>query len=236
MVKVVIVDDKLKTQENVKEVIIPVLKKYEDEIDIQCYCGYNSQLAQEIQKQDDKKIYILDINLESQITGLNIALKIRDYDWNSEIIFLTNHDHYLDKVYRNVFKICKFIEKFDNMNYRLTNCIEMIMKKKFDIKKFHFKNNRIEINIYLKDILYIYRDKEDRKIFIETDNNTYILNKNLKDMFELLDDDRFKQVHRSCIANINRVKNYDWDNGNFTLDNGKTVDLLSSGFKEELTC
>ncbi len=233
MVKIIVVDDEQKEQERIKSVIDPLHFKYEDTIKTMFFKKLEKKLLEEINDLSERKIYILDICLNGKLTGINIALKIRETDWDSEIIFLTNHSNYEQKVYNNVLKTFKFIQKFDNMEERLSQCLNKILKQKYDNKTFNYRNNQIDLRIYLKDILYIYRDKDERKLVIKTTHNSFMINKSLESILPELDK-RFKQVHRSCIANIERVSKYDWKNGKFTLDNNEEVEFLSKKYKDEI--
>ena len=46
--------------------------------------------------------------------GLDIAREVRKDDWDSEILFITNHDKMYDTVYESLFKVFCFIRKFHN--------------------------------------------------------------------------------------------------------------------------
>lgn len=105
MLKIIVVDDETEEHTRVRKIIKPLLFKYEELTDPIFFDGYNDELKSIIKDTSERKIYLLDINLGTKITGLNIASLIREEDWNSEIIFLTNHDNYFEKVYRNIFFI-----------------------------------------------------------------------------------------------------------------------------------
>ena len=157
MLKIIVVDDETEEHTRVRKIIKPLLFKYEELTDPIFFDGYNDELKSIIKDTSERKIYLLDINLGTKITGLNIASLIREEDWNSEIIFLTNHDNYFEKVYRNIFKVFDFIEKFDNLPDRLTEDLELILNKDYDNAMFTFKNNQVNLKLFLKDILYISR-------------------------------------------------------------------------------
>lgn len=233
MLNVVVVDDKTRSQEEINRIIKPLLFQYEELNDPIMFTGYNKELQKIIDDTSQRKLYLLDINLNSKITGLNIASLIRKEDWNSEIIFLTNHDNYFEQVYRNIFKVFDFIEKFDHLEERLTEDLRKILNKDYDKAMFKYSNSQINLQIYLSDILYIYRDTTERKLVIKTTNNQFMVSKTLEEILLELDG-RFKQVHRSCIVNINRVAKYNWSKGDFILDTSERVPLLSKKFKTEV--
>lgn len=233
MVKIIIVDDEEKEHILIKKIIKPLLFKHEDTVEIFCYKKYCSKLEELINDNSEKKIYLLDIDLNSKITGINIAQKIRTMDWDSEIIFFTNHDQYFNKVYRSIYKVFDFIEKFDHLEERLANDLDAIFSMNFDNATFKYRNNQIDLRIYLKDILYISRVTDERKLIIKTTHNSFKINKTLDEILKMLDS-RFVRVHRSCILNKDRVCKLDWNNGYFKLDTGEKVYLLSKKYKEEV--
>jgi len=231
VIKFIIIEDELKIQATIKEVIRKVLKDKEIKTSIENYKQYDEALKRAIKDKDVRKIYIMDIELKGEENGIQIAKKIRANDWQSEIIFITNHDKMFETVYRNVLVVFDFIEKFHNMEKRLEKDINIIVTKNFDNKLFRYKARNVDIQIFLKAINYIVRDKEERKVIIHTDANDYKINMNLNEIYELLDS-RFVYTHRSCIANKDNIEECSWSKNHFILVNGERVDYLSRKYKE----
>lgn len=227
MVKFVIVDDDREEIKHIKGLLDEVVKEKK----ILTFANLNDDLKSEIRNVEERKIYILDIELGDKASGINIAKLIRDVDWESEIIFITNHDQMFESVHRNVYAVFDFIEKFHEFDKRLKKDIKLILKRKYDNKMFIYKANNIELNLYYKCILYIYR--EDRKLVIVTDKNQYTVSLSLKDVVDMLDD-RFKLSHRSCIVNTDRIQEKNYKEGYFRLDNGEQVFMLSKKHKKDL--
>ncbi len=226
MVKFVIVDDDENEIRHTEDIIKSMLLDAE----IKSFTKVNADLKDEIKDVDTRKIYILDIELGNKISGINVAKLIRDVDFESEIIFITNHDKMFESVHRSVYEVFDFIEKFHDFDKRLKKDIREILKRNFDNKMFIYKANNVELSVYYRSILYIYRDTEERKLVIVTESNKYIVGLNIKDILNLLDD-RFMQCHRSCIVNKDRVQEKNYKDGYFTLDNGEKVYMLSKKFK-----
>jgi len=232
MIKFVVVDDEKHELDRVEKIITNVIFKTETEYDIFKFTKYNNNLEEIIKDNSVTKVYIIDIELDKNKSGLDIARQIRENDWDSEIIIITNHDRMFETVYKTIYKVFNFIEKFDNMESRLTSDLKTIIRKTDDKKKFIYKNNKISLQIYLKDIMYIYRDTIERKLVIVTTNNKYSVNMTIINILKLLDK-RFKQVHRACIVNDERVRLYNWNEGFFELDNAEKVFMLSKTFRKE---
>ena len=90
VVRFVIVDDDENEIKHIKRLLedIPGVIK-----DIKSFNQVNNELKEEIHNVDVRKIYILDIELgNNKISGINVAKLIRDVDFESEIVFITNHD------------------------------------------------------------------------------------------------------------------------------------------------
>lgn len=230
MIKFILVDDDHELSSKIVKIIEKKIFKINIEYCIERFSSYNHSLQKVIDDCSVQKVFILDINLGESISGLEIAKKIRKNDWDSEIIFITNHDKMFENVYRNIFKVFAFIEKFISLEERLEECIISIINQKSDFDKFCFSNSKIDIQIYYKDIIYIYRDTEDRKLIIKTTNNKFIINMSIKDILKKLDN-RFKQIHRACVVNTDRVNMYNWPKGYFILDTNEKVDMCSKKYK-----
>ena len=232
MINFIIIEDDKKMMTHVKDVINKSLFKSDIEYEFKLFSGYNNELNKVINDLSNIKIYIMDIELDNSISGIEIAKKIRANDWESEIIFLTSHDHMFETAFRNIYGIFNFIEKFDNMEQRLTHDIKEISKHNFDNKTFKYSNRTTDLQIYLKTINYITRDTTERKLVIYTDNNTFEVNMTISDMLNNLDN-RFKQVSRSTIVNKDKVNEINWNKGYFILENGTKEYLVSKKFKGE---
>lgn len=222
MVKFVIVDDDVRELERVESLIYEVVC----DAKVIKFTKITSELKAEIQNTDEHKIYILDIELANKVSGISIAKLIREADWESEIIFVTNHDKMFESTHRSIYEVFDFIEKFHDFDKRLKKDIKEIIKRNFDNKMFKYNANNVELNVYYRAILYIYRDTEERKLVIVTPNNKYKVSLTIKEMLDYLDG-RFVQCHRSCIVNKNRVEVKNYKEGYFILDTGEKVYMLS---------
>lgn len=230
MIKFVVVDDDKDEIKHIKELLNEVVK---EDKKILSFTKFNDDLKKEIENTEERKIYVLDIELGTRISGINIAKLIRDVDYESEIIFITNHDKMFESAHRAVYEIFDFIEKFHDFDRKFKKDIKDILKRNFDNKMFYYKANNVELDIYYKNILYIYRETEDRKLVMVTDKNQFMLSIPIKDMLGMLDY-RFKQCHRSCIVNTLRIQEKNYKEGYFVLDTGEKVYMLSKKFKKEL--
>ena len=84
--------------------------------------------------------------------------------------------------------------------------------------------------INIRDINYIAKAVGERKVIIRTKNKEYVVNKNFVEIQELLNDN-FIQTHRSCMVNIDNVKEIDSSNNIIRFENGDETNLLSKSYK-----
>ena len=230
MIYFVIVEDDERMTSHVKEIVSKSLFGSKVEYAFKTHTKFDKELCNLIKDSSTIKVYIMDIELEGGISGLDIAKKIREDDWDSNIIFLTSHDHMFETAFRNIYNIFDFIEKFDNMDNRLMKDIKNISKHSFDNKTFRYKSRNSDLQIYYKSINYI--TTNDRKLTIVTDTNTFEVSMTLAKMLETLDDSRFKQTHKSTIVNKDKIASIEWNKGYFITENGDQQFLVSKNYKE----
>ena len=233
MIKIIVVEDEKETQMSIKKILRSLDFLKEEEIKIEYFTKYSNALKDVILDKEERKIYILDIELDSKVSGIDIARFIRDNDWDSEIIFITNHDKMFETAYRSVYEVFDFIEKFHDLESKLKKDLKAIFKRNFDNKMFKFESRNLNLQIFYRSITYLYRDTEERKLIINTDKTSYAIYMNVQDSLKHLDN-RFLMVHRACVVNMDRVEEFNWSKGYFVLDNGVKVHLLSRKYKKEV--
>lgn len=226
MLKIIIVEDDEKWAKEFERIVNEVLFKSDREYEIYIFKKYSNDLKKIIHDNSEQKIFLTDLELDIKHTGMDILREIREDDWDSEIIVLTNHDRMFETVHKEIYKTFDFIEKFDNYENRLKKDLKKIINKKFDKDKFLYSNKKISLQIYLKDIIYIYRDTVDRKLVIKTTNNEFLVSLSISAILKMLDN-RFEQCHKSCIINNDRIVEKNYAKGYFLTDTKETVPMLS---------
>ena len=120
MIRFVIVEDDPNNVKRIKGIIDK--EKYKTYLEVKTYSffGYCDDLLDIIYNHDVRTVYILDIELENSKSGIEIATIIRENDWDSEIIFITNHEKMFETAHRKVYSVFDFIEKYHDLEKRLT--------------------------------------------------------------------------------------------------------------------
>lgn len=228
----VICDDEKVFRSNIRRVIDKVLMDQEYDYDVIEFSKFDPSFKKKIQ-ESTHKIYILDIEIKDSISGIDIARKIRENDWESIIIFVTSHNELGYQALKARIMLLDFISKYDDFE----NNLESILRKSLSLinskKTIKFDSEGTSYIIHLSDILYIEKDTVDRKCIIKTTYNEILVNKTLNYMIQNLDD-RFYLSHRSCLINTDKIRKIDWKNSVIYFESGISTSLLSRDRKKGL--
>ena len=229
---IIVVTDSPNIEKNIKTVLrrIDILNN-DNDLNVLYFSKFCLELKKVINKTAERKIYILNVpNKDNE--GIKIARYIRDVDWDSDLIFLVSNADMFEVIHRNVHNVYSVIENND-IN-KLQTDIKDIYLKKFDHRMFMCKGREYSIQVFYHAILYIYRDKEERKLVVKTIEQDYTVNLSLTEALKRLDN-RFHLVHRGCIANLDQIRMFNWSKGYFVLKDNTKVFMLSKKFKKEVS-
>ena len=199
MLKFCIIDDNFRTLYKLTSMLESIFIKNDFDAEISFKTTSPKDLISFIDS-NNIDVLILDIDLHSDISGLDIAKKIRSINKNCYIIFTTAHLEYGIVAYK--FKTFDFLSKpitvkrIEETIIRLFDDIKGI-KKKFI--KLDNKNTIIEEN----EIKFIKRD--GMKIVFHTDNRDYQIYSSFAKIQNRLSSN-FIRCHKSFIVNLNNIK------------------------------
>ena len=195
------------------------------EYKIHIFNSYNTDFIKIINLDIENKIYILDIEVGNK-SGLDIATKIREKDWNSILLILTSHYELEYLAYKSRILILDFISKFDLYDNKMIDILNLCIHNKLENKKLLIKTNRKIEQIEFNNILYITYDNTIRKVKIYTKTREYETTQTLKDILTHLKGN-FMYTHRACIVNLSNVETVNTKDKTIRFINGNTTNLLS---------
>lgn len=233
MIKFVVCDDEEFFIKNTQKIVKKILSESDLEYEIDSFSKYNKKLEEIISSNTSTKIYILDVELNDSISGIDIARKIRRTDWESSIIIVTSHFELGYEVLKAQIMLLNFISKYDNCNKNIEMTIRKVISKINNKKTLTFEQSGITYRIYLDDILYVEKDTVERKCLIKTTYNEVLVNKTLTEIIDELDG-RFFLSHRSCLVNTEKIMKVDWKNGKIVFDNKISINSLARDKKKGL--
>ncbi len=154
-------------------------------------------------------IVFLDINLK-EMNGIEIAYKLRKYDSDIYIVFVTGYISYSLEGYK--VDAIRYIMK-DTLSVSIVECMDAIIKKmKIQINKMEFIFIEGKKQIYIDKILYVesHKHKLIFKIF-ESTLKEYAIYDKLDNIEIKLSEYGFLRIHKSYFVNmkyIERINNY----------------------------
>lgn len=233
MLKIIICEDNQVCLEKAISATHKALGNYDIDYKICKYLSFCKEFEEDIEDKINKKIYILDIELP-EISGLQIAEKIRRDDWDSIIIFVTSHPECRNDIFYSRLLAFDYISKYTSYEKRLQQSIEEASKIVGKKRVFIYKYNRIIYRLEFDEILYFERINGTNKWLLHIESgNIYEIGGNISDILENLDE-TFSLSHKSCIINLNKIKYVNYDKGTVTLINGEEIDKLSFRKRKEL--
>lgn len=190
-IKILIVDDEVLIADYIKDILVN--KGF-----INVEVSYDSKDATEKIKLFNPEILILDINIDTKYSGIEIAKIVKS---GSKVIYLTaqnDESTVLKALETNPLNyLTKPIREIELISAVKLAC--QILKKNYLVKKDGSK----EIKIIYDDILYIKSD--GNYIEIHTTVKTIVLRQSLDTTLKELDSDKFIKVHRSYIVNKDKI-------------------------------
>lgn len=226
MINFIICEDNDNVRKLNEKIIMKSMFKSNHEFKIYSYKNYSKELEAKIIEPLGKKIYIIDIEL-GNISGIDIARKIRNYDWDSTIIFSTAHSELFPQIFKDRLLIFDFISKFDNYENTLKNAINEIIKINNFNKFLKFNIRKTVYNVRYKDILYLTYDKLDRKTILVTNNEKYKISKPMKSLSSDLTNN-FIKINNHCIVNKDNIKKITSSGEILFINNKKIIDKITN--------
>ena len=199
MINIGICEDELHYRVNIKDMLGDILSTYS----INCKI-YEFSSGEELLSNYPKDLDILIMDIQMKIiNGMDTARKIREFDQNLEIIFMTSFSEFMQegyevKAYRYILK--PISERKISRN--ILPCINEIMKKKNNYLTINVKNyvDRIKID----SIVYIETDRPN--ILIYTNDNKYTTKMSISKIDKILREHGFFRCHNSYIVNLKLVE------------------------------
>lgn len=232
MINFIVVDDIKKYSDMISDIVTKVMMKNKFLYKTHIFSEYDESFMKVMNSDIPNKIYIMDIETRES-SGIDIARKIRRFDIDSIIIFVTVHNEAGMVLLQDDLMFMTFLSKFDDFENKLYNSINKALDYMHHKVVIKFNDKGIIYTIPFDDILYVTKESTSRKSIIKTSYAEYSVNLTLKEIVDLCDN-YLVQTHRSCFVNMDRVRLIDKHDSIIEFDNGETIDLLSSGYKKGL--
>ncbi len=164
-------------------------------------------------------VLMLDINLRSSKSGLDLAEEIRKRKKNPYIIFTTGHLEYAMMAYK--YKTFDYLPK-PIVYERLEETIDRLFEDANELSKNYIKIDNKNTLIDESEVHYIKRD--GMKLIFHTSSRDYDTYSSFNKFQEKLPS-TYVRCHKSYIANLKQIKNIEPVSGIITFTDGNTCDI-----------
>lgn len=179
------------------------LSKVLDEIGVE-YKILTFETGEDLLKEYPEKLDMLFLDIQmGELTGMETARKVREYDDKVEIIFITALWDYVQKGYEvRAFRYLIKPVKFKELQEQVTACVGNILHKRDTYITIKDKNNVLKIRT--EDILFL--ETFERKVIIHTNSQDYIVKMSMNKLEKELTNKGFFRCHTSYIVNLIKIE------------------------------
>ncbi|MFI3605840.1 response regulator transcription factor [Vagococcus fluvialis] len=188
-------------------------------------------------------IYFLDIDLNHEINGIDLAEKIRSKDVQAKIIFVTTHDEMVPLTIQRRVETLGFVTKDQPFEDYRAEIIELLAlaQKRIDATRtstnqaFIFSVGSQTFTLDLQEVLFIESSTLPHRVILYAKNGQYEFYGNLTELEKKYP--MFFRINRSCLSNLSNTQqiNYKTRNIHFDSDLVRTFSLgKATKIKEHL--
>lgn len=225
----VLCEDKQVILNSLKNNIEKIIKKYTIDADVSFVTSDPKEvLHYSSHRSNGINAYFLDINLGSNMNGLELARQIRKNDPHCYIVFETGHPELCMTAFKFHVEAFEYLVK--PISYQaLEECLLSIHKNYVNLLD-HQKNDKnsvltvrsgnCEYNIEIAEIIYI--ESMEQKLILHTENRKIEFFGYLKELVEELNrnEDIFLRCHRSYIINTRQISEVHYKGSYAIMSNG----------------
>jgi two-component system, LytTR family, response regulator AgrA len=229
-----ILDDDATHNLNTNKRLKLIFRKYEIDATIALNTTKTSEVIEYCTNNNSRNnVYLLDVDVNSKLNGIEVATIIREQDAKAYIVFVSAHPEYVMSSLKT--KIFDYLIKPVSVE-TLAKCINSINKD------FNKVNSNISPQLSIKSGFNVYNlnfneitflEKNGHHIVIHTVSGEIESTESLESIECKLDEKQFFRSHKSCIVNVSYISRIDNSNNIIYLRNGELC-VVSKRCKKEL--
>ncbi|MBV4438419.1 LytR/AlgR family response regulator transcription factor, partial [Clostridium tyrobutyricum] len=218
MIDIIICEDNNIQRKQIEDIILKEINTSKINLHIALSTSNSDEILKYVINSRNKNfIYFLDVELEGNINGIELANTIRKYDLNGYIIFVTSHAELSLLTFKYKVQAMDYILKFDEkeLETRIIDCLRVsygnFSKINVIEKKYITLNIGSDIVNFDPNEILFFETYKNHKIRINMFNENIEFYCSLKKI-QLLLPEYFYKCHRSYIVNIRNIKFIDKSN------------------------
>ena len=182
-------------------------------------------------------LYFLDVDLKAEITGIDLAVKIREYDPVGQIVFVTSHAELMSMTFEYAVGALGYVVKVNNdtMKRKISEYVTVVAERFLngghEDGQFTFRVDGKVISEKYADIMFFeIAGKRSGKVMMYGRTRQEEFRGNLSDIEAVTD--KFMRCSRSVLINVDNVKTLDGIARVVHMANGDTCEVSRSGMRE----
>lgn len=220
---IVICEDDIPYQNYIKDILTKYIEETNSNAVLTLVTNNSDDVIDYIKNNSEVTLYYLDIKLNSSMTGIELAAHIRENDFYSNIIFITNYPEFVQTTYDYRVEALDYIIKDNSEDMRTKICSGLELVEKRQSRGYreclNIENKQHSFSIPYGCIYYIESIKSSHKLSLYHDNGIITFYCLLKDLDKKLDN-RFVRCHKSVIVNKDKIFSVDKKNHMLTMQGG----------------
>lgn len=183
-----------------------------------------------VQQSSGPNIYFLDIVLQREINGIQLASRIRDFDPDGFIVYVTVRDDMMPATLSAMTTPTGFISKTNMFNKdkfipQVHQVLEVIKKRLATLEQnpeptLTIHSGALLLTLKLKEIVYCEKVHGLRTTRIVTTDQSYVVHKNLNTIKAQLTTSHYFNDFQSYALNLEQVVTVDFSKGIVSMQNG----------------
>lgn len=213
MNNIIICEDNLDQRKKIEAIISSETKKFNCKIALSTNNPH--EVIQYIDNSQNSFIYFLDVDLNSDLNGFQLAHLIRTYDPKGYIIFLTAHAELTLLTFQYKVQALDYIVKGDinAIKVKIADCLNAVHNNLNAAKTKNDNKLSIDVgsNVIFLDfdeILFFETAGKEHKISVHTFKGQYEFYGTLKNIEQAVSSNFYK-THRSYLVNTKKIKSID---------------------------
>lgn len=227
MLKIYVCEENPKERKAISDIITKTICMEEYDMALVLATGSPHQLLKKVRETPSAAVYFLDAELNSDINGIELALRIRLLDPRGFIIFIASHKDLFPLMFQYKLEVMDCIDKneFRRLPERVFDCLKRANELYTALtntvhKLFRFKVGSQLITLPMDSTLYFETSPSSHRIIAHTLNQTTEFYGSIRKL-TLQADERFLLSHRSCLVNRDFILSVDFVRLQICLANGE---------------
>jgi len=182
-------------------------------------------------------LYFLDVDLQTEMTGIDLATSIRKYDKRCALVFITTHPEFMSLTFDYGVEAMDYISKGNReiMKEKIKKCIHLANSRLLAVdtskQMFQFKSEGKVISEEYDHIMFFEVSlKKNHKITMYAKNRQVEFYGTLNEIEKI--SNKFFRCHRSCLVNRDNIETIDIPNGEIHMKNGDVCYGSTRGIKK----